>query len=110
VNLSFVVQLKPFTIQAIENCKVPSENVNVQALVLLAEVIQKREKLYGVGSGVGIATAEQRDIAVELPTRNENIVFGISGRVIKRSVIISAINEQARLGDFADCPAVLLRL
>ena len=102
--------LKPLAIEAVEHCKVPSEDVNVQTLVLLAEIIQEREELNGLFSGVGIPAAKQRHVAVELPTRDENLILGDSGRLIKRAVIIPAIDKQARFGDFADGPAVLLRL
>src|SRR4026209_2098522 len=85
--------LEPLTVETIEHCKIPSENGNVQPLVLLAQIIQECEKLYGIRSVVGIAAAKQRDIAIELPTGDEDIILGSSGSLIKCAVVIPAIDE-----------------
>src|SRR5687767_8905329 len=90
-----LASLKQFPLVGIDHAEIPGEDVDPQAGMFDAQLVQERQKLHLAAVAFGIRAPQQPDIAVESPAGDQDIALRLPRGVVKSEIIVAAIDEQA---------------
>jgi hypothetical protein len=102
--------LHPLALDREHDVEIPRQDPDLQRRLGLAEVVQEREQRDRGGRLLSLGTAQQRDVAVELPTGQQDVALRLQGRVIERTIVVVRIHEQPEPLGRVDAPGVAARL
>src|SRR6185436_11050712 len=99
--------LHPLALRCEDEVEVPRQNADLQAGPRLAEPVEKREQPHRRLRRERLAPAQQLDVTVELPPREEQALLRRQRRPIELAVVVGSVQQKPELFDTMPSPDVM---